>query len=244
MNLISQYNQLSDKEKHAILVYKSSLGLLINEINSYLADNDNIEELLQDPHITSVAQEYYDEFLDFYNNDLILRHTLLKSINMKSVKSFIMSIVDINYTLLNCVDKIKLDEPKKLYRLVSYKDSYDDISKGEFVSTTGSLDVCDCFMKRDQNYILYEFDVDSDIPVLVCPYSVKSSYDSIFDYLIFRRPKKIFIEQGDDQDEVVLYKSRCKFEVLSEEMIEKDGFSLKKVKVNVKINQYDIYKQR
>ena len=233
-NLLKQYHLLNDKEQNAILVYKSSMGMLINKINKYLLDTSDAAQVLQNPSLVEEARDCYEEFLEFYHTDPILKHTLLKNINMKSISTFIMSLIDISYTLDECADKIKTDQRMRLYRLVSYNDTYEDIAESEFVSTTGDINVCNAFMKADQNYILYEFDVDDNTPVMVCPYSIKAHYDSFFDYMLNHKPKSISIKEGDSQKEVILYKSRCNYDIMGEETIDKDGFHLKRIRVKVR----------
>ena len=238
-NLLNQYQILSDREKNAILVYKSSMGMLINKINKNLLDTSDVSQVLSNPSLVEEVKDCYEEFLEFYQTDPILKHTLLKNINMKSISTFIMSLVDISYILMGCADKIKLDHSRRLYRLVSYDKTYEDISESEFVSTTGDIDVCDTFMKINHNYILYELEVEENTPVMVCPYSIKAHYDSVFDYFLNRKPKSISLQEGDSQNEVILFKSRCNFDILDEELIEKDGFHLKKIKVRVRNKKID-----
>ena len=230
-SLLKQYQVLSDKEKNAILVYKSSLGLLINQVNQYLSDNNNIVELLKNKDFIAVAHSYYESVKMIYDTDMFIKHTLLQNINMKSFTTFIMSIIDINYILLGCVDKIKIEDEMTLYRFVSYGEEKDDISNSELISTTTDIDVCDAFFEDNKNYVLYELTVDKGVPVLVCPYAIKAHYESYGDYLLRFSPKKVTIQEGDNQSEVVLYKSRCLFHDMSEEIID-DNFKKVKAKVS------------
>ena len=64
----------------------------------------------------------------------------------------------------------------------------------------------------------------------------------LVDYLQSGKPKKITIQEGDNQNELILFKSRCLFDTISEEEIEKDGFHLRLIKTKVKNKELDTAK--
>ena len=136
-NLKKQYFNLTDEEKTALLIYKSSLGKLMNDI-------DNNPDY----------KKYYDRFVNIFKDHIhdMIRLTVFNQIDFTSLESFIESVKQVKTIVDDVSTKLTTDKDFILYRLISNDEEIKDISKGNIVST--SLDPAEVFKygrKEDEN---------------------------------------------------------------------------------------------
>ena len=186
-NIAKQFDNLTDEEKMALLVYKSKLGLLINDLDN----NPNY-------------QEYYDYALKIKSNlmNMFVLNTYFKILDLSTLESFIDSIKKVKYILDNSLGKIKLSEDTEVYRAVSSNEDINDISKSNIISTSLSFGQTLLFAQSGNNIDIYRIRLHKDDPILCIPYSIL--YDEKRNYLT--------ITSLQTQDEIILNKDDYIFE--------------------------------
>ena len=186
-NIAKQFDNLTDEEKMALLVYKSKLGLLINDLDN----NPNY-------------QEYYDYALKIKSNlmNMFVLNTYFKILDLSTLESFIDSIKNVKYILDKTLGKIKLSEDTEVYRAVSTNDDINDISKSNIISTSLSFGQTLLFAQSGNNINIYKIKLHKDNPILCIPYSIL--YDEKRNYLT--------ITSIQTQDEIILNKDDYIFE--------------------------------
>ena len=187
-NLIKQYLNLNDEEKNALLVYKSKLGLLINDL-----DND--------PDF----KYYYNYLKEIFNNPLniFMKLTVYNNINLDSIEEFKKSIINIKAILDNTINKLVLDEDEILYRAVSTNNDVNDISKSNIISTSLSFGESLNFTNSGEKIYLYEIKIKKGSHVCCVPYSI----------ILNKRTNQLQLTTTKDQHEIILDKNLYDFEI-------------------------------
>lgn len=230
--LISQYKNLSEEKRNAILLYKSKLSYCINEISSV----ENFESLEPIEILNKIKN--ISEFLDIFEENklvvydsinIFMRLSIYKDINFENEIKFIESLRNIYFKLVNQNESIITAEDLTLYRAIPLDENVKFISKGELISTSLDIDVCEEFVKFSKKIIIYQITIPKGSSILICPYEIKSSIslDSV----------KLTLTTIPTQQEVILIKSNFDFEVTSEEEMNLENDE--KVKI-VKINSKQI----
>lgn len=200
-NLLEQYKLLTDEEKNILLIYKSYLFHFINNLDDI---NNNIQKYYND-------FENYKRIINLQSN-LFIKNSVFKNINFDSFDKFIIDINSVYKKLNELFYKIKLPSDKKLYRATSINNlnEINNISKGNFISTSLSLEVTDSFYDYNNNIdVLYQIDAHENMPCLIIPYAIKKN-----------DKEQLKIVEGDNQLEVVLSKQLLDFNMISQKQVE------------------------
>lgn len=189
--LIEQYNNLTDEEKNALLVYKSRLGLAINSLNN------NINEV----------KEIYEQYKSLLNDpkNFFVKMTIFKNISFDNFKSFVDSLQQVEEKIIETSFKIKLPKGVTLYRAISIKEDIplEQLTKSKIVSTSLNIDQCSKFLIHQPGYkhYLYQINLDESSVGLICPYAV----------LINTKTNQLSLTQKTDQEEFILLKDNYDF---------------------------------
>lgn len=196
--LMKQYKQLSDEEKNALLVYKTGLGLLINDL-----DNDPDFEYFYDRYkrIASSPQ------------NILLQSIVFDSIDFTTLDTFKESIYKINDIIRESTNKIITTEPIHVYRAISSNGEITGLSKGDYISTSLSFAETLKYAIAGNNIKIYDILLPAGSHVAVSPYAILD--DKKNDRLIF--------SQSGEQEEVVLNTNNFEFTVEKETIT--DGVS-------------------
>jgi hypothetical protein len=213
LDLIEQYNALSDKEKKALLIYKSQLGLFINQISDLITlDGTDIFNNLSDK--TTFYQKYlqYKAIIEKTNNTFI-RYSLFSNIDFTNIYAFINSLKQVYLTLITLKDKIVTKDNLTLYRSYSInkQDQEFTLAPHNLVSTSLNINVCDKFIIPNLNPVLDIITIPEGTSVLVTPYSIGYKINT----------DTLSIIKNDQQEEVVLYQDTLKIENIQRKI--KDG---------------------
>ena len=185
--LKTEYNNLNDDEKYTLLVYKSSISKIINDIDNPL----NINK--------------YNELKNNVSNimNLFAKNTIYKDIDFTSYDSFIESVKKISDEINNIKNKIVLPSNVTVYRATTVKniDEIYDISKSNLISTSLDINVTNKFFTNDGINVLYEINLEKNTPCLVIPYSIKKINGLIK------------IVNDDNQNEIVLFKDTFTYDI-------------------------------
>jgi hypothetical protein len=202
LDLIEQYNALSDKEKQAILIYKSQLGLFINQISNLITlDSSDIFNNLPDK--TTFYHKYlqYKAIIEKTNNSFI-RYSLFSNIDFTNIYTFINSLKQVYLALIALKDKIVTKDNLTLYRsyLINKQASGFILAPHNLVSTSLNIDVCDRFIRDNLDAALNIITIPQGTPVLVAPYSIGYKINT----------DTLSIIKNDEQAEVILYQDTLK----------------------------------
>ena len=205
--LIEQFENLSDEEKNALIVYKTRLGLLINSL-----DNNPDYKF------------YYDRYMGIINDPVnaFVSKIVFKYIDMSSIDCFKESINKIKTILDDVTSKIVLPEPTTVYRSVSTDDSISDISKGNIVSTTLSFGEALKYAVAGDNIAIYEITLPEGSPCAICRYA-------IVEHLTTGR---LSLSKSDDEEEIII--NRDLYDLDISEEYDNDGLTFRKGKASIK----------
>ncbi len=200
-NLIQQYNELSDEEKNALLIYKSRIGRAINALNR------DEKEIL----------DVYNRYKELLSNpkNLFVQYTIFKNVSFSNLENFKKSLSDVLELVIQATKKIVLPENVMVYRAISVeRNKYTFLSKGDLVSTSLDVNKCDPFFQMDQNqnydHYLYQIHLDKFSNVAICPYALM--YDEL--------KNQLFLSQKYDQQEIILVKDDFIFSEMAQEEVE------------------------
>jgi hypothetical protein len=187
-SLTHQYDALTQEEKNALLVYKTSLGLLINEL-------DNEPDF----------QGYYDRFKRIYNNPInsVLKNVVLSNINFDTLDTFINSLYQIKDILDEVTSKLVTPKEIHVYRAISSFKPISGLSKGNFISTSTSFGECLKFAVNGKNVNIYEIKIPAGSRVAICPYGVLED----------KKNDRLLVTLDSDQEEIILNTNNYDFEV-------------------------------
>ena len=160
-DLLNQYNNLSDQEKQAIMIYKSSLFYHINSISKVddfeNKSADEIFILLDDNN------SFVNKFVIFKREielpkNMIVRYSIFKDISFDDILSFIDSMKNVYQILKDARIKIKLCDDIKVYRGISVKKDtvINKVSNSKLVSTSIKVDDAnDLYIKVQLMKVIY-----------------------------------------------------------------------------------------
>ena len=186
-DLINQFSELSYIEKNALLVYKTRLGLLMNDL-------DNNPDFLY----------YYNRYKMIYDNPLnaTVKYTVFRFINMESLESFITSIHELKDILDGVTSKLITSDDMIVYRAVSSDKTINNISKGNIISSTLSFVEVDKYAKGGDSIAIYEIRIPAGSPVAISPYRV---LDDSFN-------NRLLVKATNDEEEIILNSDNYEFE--------------------------------
>ena len=186
--LIKQYNNLSDEEKNALLVYKTRLGLLINDLDNEPDWN-----------------YYYDRYKHISESpqNILLQSLIFKSIDFTSIDTFKKSIYRIKDILDEATTKIVVPQDITVYRIVASDGEIQGIAKSDFVSTSLSFAETVKYATSGKNLNIYEIRIPAGSHVAISPYAI---YDDV-------RNDRLIFSQSGDQEEVVLNTKNMEFNI-------------------------------
>ena len=223
--LVEQYQNLTDEEKNACLIYKSRLSYLINEIamvDDFLNKDSNIiYEEIKD------KIKFQKTFIDFKEiierpENLFLKMSVMNNVNFKDIYTIIESMKKIYETISNVSKKVSLKDDMILNRLVSSNEDIKGISKSNFISTTINADILDDFM-FGKNNILYKIKANKGINAMVIPYSIVISMDQT----------KLKLQENDHQKEILLFKENLDIEEVNSRKID-NNLMIKEIEIKNK----------
>lgn len=181
------FNNLSDSEKEALIIYKSRMGLFINDIENY-----------------NLGKDIYFYYKKIFDNPLNMTYKFypFKNVDFASFISFTESLENIKETIIN-IKPYNLKQDKTVFRFASSKENIDDISNGDLISTSESIKEASKFIDTSKkNNSLFQINLKEGSPVLFCPYNFK--YDS--------KNNRLKLESYDNQEEILLKKSDYLFD--------------------------------
>ena len=148
--LKKEYENLSDEEKYLLLVYKSSVSNIINDIDN----KNNIEKY-------NILKKDVSNIINLFN--------------FNSYETFIDSIKVISDKINDIKNKIVLPSNITVYRATTVNNISEiyDISKSNIISTSLDMDVTNKFYTNNGINVLYEINLEKNTPCLIIPYSIK-----------------------------------------------------------------------
>lgn len=191
--LIKEYNNLTDQEQKALLIYKSRVGKAINSIN-----NDE-EEIIN----------IYHKYKRLLNNpkNIFIAKTVFKNISFDTLESFRRSLILVYQEICKVANKFILPEDITVYRALSIADEKDlcNISKTNLISTSLDINECSKFLINQKGYYhyLYQINLKKGSKVAICPYSI----------LLDERDERLILTQRKDQHEIILLKNNYNFDI-------------------------------
>ncbi len=201
--LKKQYALLTEEEKNALLVYKSRLGLAINDLNK---KEENIKEIYQ----------LYKELVSNPKN-LFMKMTVFKDISFASLEEFKNSLQVIMETIKSACKKIVLPEEMTIYRAFSIEKETkpDSLSKSDFISTSIDIRNCSKFFKKGNQYehYVYQINLEAGSLVGICPYAIEIDNNN-----------HLYLTEREEQKEVILDQDNFIFKEIQETDIDlKEG---------------------
>lgn len=189
--LMKQFSNLSDEEKNALMVYKTRLGLLINDL-----DNEPDWDY------------YYERYKRISSSpqNALLQTLIFKSIDFSSIDTFKESIFRIKDLLDVATTKIIIPEDIKVYRAVSSNGEIDGIAKSDFVSTSLSFAEALKYAIAGTNINIYEITIPAGSHVGISPYAVLDD----------KKNDRLILSTIGDQEEVLLNSNNMDFNIDSE----------------------------
>jgi len=193
--LYNEYLKLSEDEKYALMVYKSKLGYLINDLDN----NPDFES-------------YYEGVKEVLNNpaNIFVKMTVYKNIDMTSIETFKSSIEKIKDTVESILTMITLNEDLTVYRLVSADEEINDLAKGNIISTSLSFAETISFLGDKENIAIFQINLHKGDPVMYVPYSL----------LTHSKDNRMTLSNRQNQDEIILDKRAYDFEKVGSSLIE------------------------
>ena len=185
--LKKEYENLSDEEKYLLLVYKSSVSNIINDIDN----KNNIEKY-------NILKKDVSNIIN-----LFAKNTIYKDINFNSYETFIDSIKVISDKINDIKNKIVLPSNITVYRATTVNNISEiyDISKSNIISTSLDMDVTNKFYTNNGINVLYEINLEKNTPCLIIPYSIKKINNLIK------------IVNDDNQSEIILFKDTFSYDI-------------------------------
>ena len=219
-NLTWQYEQLSEEEKNALLIYKSRLGRAINALGN------NEEEII----------EIYNKYKQIVENpkNMFIKLSIFKDVSFKDISSFKDSLQK-NLKIINqAIQKIYLPESTYVYRVISIpiNENLHFISKGKLVSTSLDINECEKFLisntKEQYKHFLYKIYLEKNALVGICPYAIL--FDEIND--------RIILTKRQDQKEIILLKDEYLFNNIGESVKElENGEDLNIINIKAELKE-------
>ena len=199
--LMKQYEELTDEEKNALLVYKA-LGVLMNDLDG-------------EPNIS----EYFVRYKKIYSSpqNFLIKNTILKNIDFTNVDTFRKSLVRIKGILDEAITKIVTPRDMHVYRCISSNKNITGISKSECISTSLSFAETIKYANAGSHIVIYDIKIPAGSRVGVSPYSVLNDIEN----------NRLILTTKRDQEEIILNLNNYEFEVINES--NNDGFEYREV---------------
>ena len=230
-SLVSKYNNLSEIEKQAILIYKSRLFNLFNLITSIpnFKDLTPTEIMLRLPNIENLEEDVkkFNDILELKEN-MIIKYSVFKLVNMSNFEALIDDLKRIYFILEGGKEKIVLDRDLTVYRGISLDNSEElvNMARGNIISTSIKLDDVEKFLFLKKKAFLYVIRLKKGTPLLVAPISLIKTYIDVDDCLDKMlkgiEPTKLeLMNRGvKGQQEVIIFKDELN--IINERIVEKD----------------------
>lgn len=168
-----QRENIDQREKTALMLYKSLMYHLFNNIISYVRGNNlELSEIANDPYIESIIREEYEKYVERSKKPQTSISTLANKNKITTVVDDLLNsygIIDYNrfrqialdnvVLLEPALSKVVLTEPLTVYRCVYEPldaSLYDGNLGNAFLSTTTSTAFVSNFLKLRENDISYE----------------------------------------------------------------------------------------
>lgn len=224
-DLLARYNNLSEDEKKAILIYKSSLYYHINEI-SKIEDFENKDAVCLYDEINDKTNflNKYEEFKNVINcpQNMMFKLSAFNNIDFSNVYNFIESMKSIYSALFEARSKIRLNSDLIVYRGISIKDNQliNGVANSKLISTSIKVEDANDFIYQEgcnQNH-LFVISLKKDTNVLVSPLTIVCDYKDALSML--KRDKmnatlKIANRGSFGQQELILFNDDLIFNELS-----------------------------
>ncbi len=190
--LIEEYETLSEKEKYALLVYKSRLGRAINAMQ-------------EDSREVSNIYTEYKKLMESPKN-IFMKLTVFQMVSFESEEAFLKSLKNIQHIIEGAAGKLRLPADVTVYRAFSIPKDKSPIplAKANFISTSLNMDQCLSFFigNREYTHYFYEIHLTKGDPVLVIPYAI----------LLNSKESQLTLSKKTDQEEILLSKENYTFE--------------------------------
>ena len=213
--LKKQYDALELNDKNVLLIYKSRLFKFIN----------NIDDILSNRIVYDEYEKYFveDKSIICSSENSFIRHSIFNSINFESYQLFLESVKIVKDKLTDIKGKIHLPQDTIVYRAttVSSKDEIDQISKGNFISTSLDIDETDKFYRFSGIDVLYQIKLKKGTSCLVIPYSI-----GIYD---INGKSVLKILEDDSQSEIVLFKDELDYVINDYKYFEDEEITVVKI---------------
>lgn len=186
-NLYEQYEKLTEEEKNSLLIYKTGLGLLLNDL-------DNEPDY----------QFYYDKYTKLLSLpvNMLIKMTVFNTIDFTSLDTFKESIHHIKEILDEATSKITTNEDLVVYRAISSDKDINGLSKGNLISTSLSFGTTLNYSVAGKNIKLYEIHLPAGSKVAVVPYSIE----------LYMQSGRLVLTNSKLDDEIILNNDNYTFE--------------------------------
>ena len=186
--LKNKFEDLSDEDKNALLIYKTRLGRAINSLD------------IEEKEVVDVYNKYKRLFANMF-----MSFTVFKDVSFSSLDSFKESLINIKSKVLNI--NLTLDEDTTVYRAFSLSDGSEEelLSKSELISTSLDIDTCDDFLVAgNSRHYLYQINLKKGSKVAICPYAI----------LLDSKSDRLILSKSHDQEEILLNKENYSFDIV------------------------------
>ena len=213
MTLLEQYNNLSDMEKNALMIYKSKLFIFINKL----------DEILYDKYRYEKYKKFYEEYKGYISDPInsFMRLGVFSLIDFSNYENFLRSIKKVKDILFSIEGKLTIPYDMRVYRMVSSEKDLDVIFKDSLVSTTTDIAVTDNFYVYGKKNSLLSIDIPKGTPCLVVPYSVViKDVDGRY---------HLQVVNNDSQSEVILFGPSLDYEIKEKRYFEDEALTVYKI---------------
>lgn len=235
-NLLLQYEKLDDIEKNAILIYKSKLFVIINEISkipSYkdLNANQITDKLYNKEECINIFNSYSKILNDLRNS--FIKNTVFSNIRFDNFYNFIDDLKTVINILNNISFKINLEEDMVVYRsiLVDKDRKFDFINDSPaFISTSIKVEDAETFLNGNNNSErhFYSIKLPKGMPVIVSPFSIVRKYDSFVDSINPDSTYALAVSNRGitGQQEIILLRDLINFKEINNKTINDEGYNV------------------
>ncbi len=245
--LLNNFELLDKSEKEAIILYQSKLFYFINEIsridNYQSLTAEEIFKNLSDPETFFKSFKEYKNIIDDIKN-LFFKISIFKNVSFENIYLFINSILDLIEKLKSIQNKIILENDITVYRGIN-TNNYNNLIKGEFLSTSLDLDTALQFIEGDKKSILFKLNLKAPLSILTSPYRIGLFYEKDISPLeatlknISPTVMKIINCGINSQQEIILFQEEIAYEVVSKKEI--DNIIIIEANIYNKIKEHKKY---
>lgn len=242
-NILMQYKNLTEEEQKMLLVYKSRLFYIINEVTRVPGfeemDNSEILKYIDSIKCDKVLKKY-QYYLSLKEN-LFIRMSLFNDITTLTLEEFIGKVKTIVNTLKETSGKMIIGYDTVVYRGVACeRGKVDLVGNSSFISADLRLENTYPFLdnKGEEKHI-FEIHLDKNTNILACPYSIIVTYKDEENAINYRLNKieptvlKIIKVNEMNQSEIIILGDDIEFRKLEVNKLE-NGIFYHKVEGNIK----------